>query len=200
MVWRVAYTCLLFLAACSSPTQDFQTKLVPIGNFRLGQIVPRADAELTKGPLSRTASHEEWVAAVNGAFKDRFSRFDGGSYYHLGITVNGYILAKPGIPIIVAPKSVLIFRVIVLEDHTGKVLTEKPYQITVIEQLKVSSLLGSGYTSSREQQINNLAQQAALSTETWLRRQPWFEGPDTIVELPNDVETDLAVVIESDTQ
>ena len=130
MVWRMAFICLLFLAGCSSPTQDFQTKLVPIGNFRLGQIVPRADAELTKGPVSRTASSEEWVAAVNDAFKDRFSRFDGGSYYHLGITVNGYILAKPGIPLIAAPKSVLIFRVIVLEDHTGKVLTGKPHQIT----------------------------------------------------------------------
>jgi len=90
--------------------------------------------------------------------------------------------------------------VIVLEDHTGKVLTGKPHQITIIEQLNASSLLGSGYTRSREQQINDLAQQAALSTEAWLRRQPWFEGPDTIVELPNDVETDLAVVIESDTQ
>jgi hypothetical protein len=200
MVWRMAFMCLFFLAACSSPTQDFQTKPVPIGNFRLGQIVPRADAELTKGPLSRTASHEEWVEAVNGAFKDRFFRFDGGSYYHLGITVNGYILAKPGIPLIAVPKSVLIFRVVVLEDHTGKVLTKKPHQITVIEQLNASSLLGSGYTRSREQQIDDLAQRAALSTETWLRLQPWFEGPDTIVELPNDVETDLTVVIKSDTQ
>ena len=200
MVWRVAYTCLLFLVACSSPTQDFQTKLVPIGNFRLGQIVPRADAQLTKGPLSRTASHEEWVAAVNGAFKDRFSRFDGGSYYHLGITVNGYILSKPGIPLIAAPKSILIFRVIAIEDHTGKVLTQKPHQITVVEQLNVGSLIGSGYTRSREQQINDLAQQAALSTEAWLRQQSWFEGPDTIVKLPLDVEVDPVVKIKIDSQ
>ena len=196
MVWRMAFICLLFLAGCSSPMQDFQIKLVPIGNFRLGQIVPRADAELTKGPLSRTASSEEWVAAVNGAFKDRFSRFDGGSYYHLGITVNGYILAKPGIPLIAAPKSILIFRVIAIEDHTGKVLTQKPHQITVVEQLNVGSLIGSGYTRSRERQINDLAQQAALSTEAWLRQQSWFEGPDTIVELPLDLEVYPAVKIE----
>ena len=200
MVWRMAFTCLLFLAGCSSPTQDFQVKLVPIGNLRLGQIVPRADAELTKGPLSRKASNEEWVAAVNGAFKDRFSRFDGGSYYHLGITVNGYILAKPGIPLIAAPKSILIFRVIAIEDHAGKVLTQKPHQITVVEQLNVGSLIGSGYTRSREQQINDLAQQAALSTEAWLRQQSWFEGPDTIVKLPLDVEVDPVVKIEIDSQ
>ena len=137
---------------------------------------------------------------MNGAFKDRFSRFDGGSYNHLGITVNGYILAKPGIPLIAAPKSILIFRVIAIEDHTGKVLTQKPHQITVVEQLNVGSLIGSGYTRSREQQINDLAQQAALSTEAWLRQQSWFEGPDTIVKLPLDVEVDPVVKIEIDFQ
>ena len=94
MIWRAAYIYIFFLAACSPPTQDFDSRLVPIGNFRLGQIVTRTDAGLTKGPLSRSASSEEWIAAVNVAFQDRFSRFGGGSYYHLGITANGYILAK----------------------------------------------------------------------------------------------------------
>ena len=200
MIWRAAYIYIFFLAACSPPTQDFDARLVPIGNFRLGQIVMRAGAELTKGPLSRTASREEWVAAVNIAFRDRFSRFGGGSYYHLGITAIGYILAKPGIPLIAAPKSVLIFRVITIEDHTGKVLTEKPHQITVVEHLNGGSLIGSGYTRSREQQINDLAQQAALSTEAWLRQQPWFEGPDTIVELPQDMEVNPKVMIEVGSQ
>ena len=200
MDWRASYICFLFLAACSPLTQDFNARIVPIGNFRLGQIVTRADAELTKGPLSRTASREEWIAAINIAFQDRFSRFGGGSYYHLGITASGYILAKPGIPLIFAPKSVLIFRVIAIEDHTGKVLTEKPHQITVVEHLNGGSLIGSGYTRSREQQINDLAQQAALSTEAWLRHQPWFEGPNTIVELPQDMEVNPTVMIEVESQ
>ena len=200
MVWRAAYIYIFVLAACSPPTQDFDSRLVPIGNFRLGQIVTRAGAELTKGPLSRTASPEEWIAAVNIAFRDRFSRFRGSSYYHLGITASGYILAKPGIPLIAAPKSVLIFRVIVIEDHTGRVLTEKPHQITVVEHLNGGSLIGSGYTRSREQQINDLAQQAAFSTEAWLRQQPWFEGPDTIVELPQDMAVNPKVMIEVDPQ
>jgi len=196
MVLRLAYICILFFTACSPPTQDFDAKLVPIGNFRLGQIVTPTDAELIKGPLSRTASPEDWILAVNVAFRDRFSRFGGGSYYHLGITASGYILAKPGIPLIAAPKSLLIFEVIVIEDYTGKVLTEKPHQIMVVEQLNGGSLIGSGYTRSREQQISDLAQQAALSTENWLRQQPWFEGPDTIVELPQDVDVDPTVLIE----
>ena len=196
MVLRVVFICLLFLAACSSPTQDFDSRLVPIGNFRLGQIVARAAAELTKGPLSRTASREELITAINVAFRNRFSRFEGGAYYHLGITATGYILAKPCIPLILAPKSILIFKVIAIEDYTGKVLTKKPHQITVVEPLNGGSLIGSGYTRSREQQINDLVQQAALSTENWLRQQPWFEGPDTIVELPQDVDVDPAVIIE----
>ena len=200
MAWRAVYMYCLLLVACTSQTQKFDSKPVPIGNFRLAQMVPRVGEELAKGPFSRTASGKEWIAAIDIAFKDRFFRFEGGSYYHLGVTVNGYILAKPGIPLVAAPKSVLIFSVIVIEDHTGKVLTQKPHQITVVEQLNVGSLIGSGYTRSREQQINDLAQQAALSTEAWLRQQSWFEGPDTIVKLPLDVEVDPVVKIEIDFQ
>ena len=188
MFWRAASLCLLLLAGCSAPTQDFNSEVVPIGNFRLGEIVPRAEAELTKGPFSRLASREDWMDALDLAFNSRFSRFEGGSYYHLGITAAGYVLAKPGIPVIGAPKSILIFTVIVLEDHTGKILTEKPHQITVIEQLSGASFLGSGFTRRREEQLTDLAQQAARDTENWLRTQPWFDGPDTIVELPNNLE------------
>ena len=187
MFWRAAPLCLLLLVGCSAPTQDFNSEVVPIGNFRLGEIVPRAEAELTKGPFSRSASREDWMDALDLAFNARFSRFEGGSYYHLGITAAGYVLAKPGIPVIGAPKSILIFTVIVLEDHTGKTLTEKPHQIMVIEQLSGGSFLGSGFIRRREEQLTDLAQQAASATENWLRTQPWFDGPDTIVELPDNL-------------
>ena len=200
MAWRAVYMYCLLLVACTSQTQKFDSKPVPIGNFRLAQMVPRVGEELEKGPFSRTASGKEWIAAIDIAFKDRFFRFEGGSYYHLGVTVNGYILAKPGIPLVAAPKSVLIFSVIVIEDYTGKVLTEKPHQITVLEQLGSYSLIGSGYTRSREQQLTDLATQAAFSTETWLRGQPWFFGSDTIVVMPDGVKIDHAVVAQSDTQ
>jgi hypothetical protein len=128
------------------------------------------------------------MLAIDEAFTSRFSRFEGGSYYHLGITAGGYVLAKPGIPFIAAPKSILIFTVIVVEDHTGKVLTEKPHQITVIERLTGGSILGSGFTRSRAQQMRDLSEQAAQKTEEWLRKQPWFEGPDNIAILPDDAQ------------
>ena len=92
----------------------------------------------------------------------------------------GYVLAKPGIPFFAGPKSILIFTVILVEDHMGKVLTEEPHQITVIERLTGGSILGLGFTRSRAQQMRDLSQQAARKTEDWLRKQPWFDGPDTI--------------------
>ena len=184
----VSVVVLLLSAACAAPTRDLTEEIVPIGNFRLGQLVPRAEVQLAKGPLSRSASREEWMQAIDEAFTARFYRFEGGSYYHLGITVGGYVLAKPGIPFIAAPKSILIFTVIVVEDHTGKVLTEKPHQITVIERLTGGSILGSGFTRSRAQQMRDLSEQAAKKTEDWLRKQPWFDGPDAIVILPDDAD------------
>ncbi|MDA7461432.1 hypothetical protein N8914_05425 [Planktomarina temperata] len=161
LVRFVSVVLVLLSAACAAPTRDLAEEIVPIGNFRLGQMVPRAEAQLAKGPLSRSASREEWMQALDLAFKERFSRFEGGSYYHLGITAGGYVLAKPGIPFFAAPKSILIFTVIVVEDHTGKVLTEEPHQITVIERLTGGSILGSGLTRSRAQQMQDLAEQAA---------------------------------------
>ena len=82
----VSVVVLLLSAACATPTRDLTEEIVPIGNFRLGQLVPRAEAQLAKGPLSRSASREEWMQAIDEAFTARFSRFEGGSYYHLGIT------------------------------------------------------------------------------------------------------------------
>jgi hypothetical protein len=102
----------------------------------------------------------------------------------------GYVLAKPGIPFFAAPKSILIFTVIVVEDHTGKVLTEEPHQITVIERLTGGSNSGLGFTRSRAQQMRDLSKQAARKTEDWLRKQPWFDGPDTIVILLDDADAD----------
>ena len=62
----------------------------------------------------------------------------------------------------------------------GKVLTEEPHQITVIERLTGGSILGLGFTRSRAPQMRDLSEQAARKTEDWLRKQAWFDGPDTI--------------------
>jgi len=46
-----------------------------------------------------------------------------------------------------------------------------------VEQISGNSVFGSGYTLSKEEQLNGLAYQAALMTESWLREQRWFDGP-----------------------
>ena len=76
-----------------------------------------------------------------------------------------------------SPKSILIFSVVVVEDSSGKLLTPKPHKMTVVEQINGNSVIGSGYTLSKEEQLNGLAYQAALMTESWLRKQRWFDGP-----------------------
>lgn len=167
----------VLLSACSSSKEDFSRPLVPIGNFRLGQVIGQANSEPRKGLLSREASRDEWVSAITLAFNERFERYQGSAYFHLGVTAHAYILAKPGIPILASPKSILIFSVVVVEDSSGKLLTPKPHKMTVVEQINGNSVIGSGYTLSKEEQLNGLAYQAALMTESWLRKQRWFDGP-----------------------
>ena len=170
---------LTALAACSSEPVDEAPE--PIGDFQLGFLVPLASENLTQGPLSRTATPEEWESAMEAAFQPRFAVFDGGTFYHLGVIVEGYVLAQPGIPVVLAPKSALIFSVTVIEDATGTELLEEREQFTVLESLDAASVLGSGLVRSKEEQMAILAQNAASRVETWMREQPWFfDAPPTV--------------------
>ena len=163
----------LGLLACS-PTRDLDGPVDPIGNFQLGLVVARATNDLTKGPLSREATKEEWTNAIDTAFKTRFNRFSGGKSYHLGVIVEGYILAQVGVPLVASPKSALIFRLMVIEGGTQKALTEEPHQITVLETFEPENFVSSGLANTREEQLVDLSEAAAKAAENWLRSQPWF--------------------------
>ena len=65
----VSVVLVLLSAAWAAPTRVLAEETVPIGNFRLGQMVPRAEAQMANGPLSRSASREEWMQALDLAFK-----------------------------------------------------------------------------------------------------------------------------------
>lgn len=172
---RLILVCALLagLAACSTTT-PLEEVPEPIGDFQLGFLVPVASPNLTQGPVSRDATPEEWVAGIEAAFRPRFERFSGDAFYHLGVIVEGYVLAQPGIPVVLAPKSALIFSVTVIEDATEETLTPEPEQFTVLEDFGAASIVGSGLVSSREVQLQNLAENAAVRVERWLREQPWF--------------------------
>jgi len=59
-------------------------------------------------------------------------------------------------------------------------LTPKAHQITVIESFDQGPLIGSGYTSTAEEQFKNLSQNAVKQIENFLVRknaeEGWFEG------------------------
>lgn len=167
------FALVLGLAACSSQP-ELEERPEPIGDFRLGFLVPVASENLTRGPVSREATPEEWKAAMETAFRPRFARYDGESFYHLGVIVEGYVLAQPGVPVVLSPKSALIFSVAVIEDATETTLTAEPKQFTVLEDFSATSVIGSGLVLSKEQQMANLAENAAARVEDWLRDQPWF--------------------------
>jgi GAF domain-containing protein len=173
---------LVGLAACASITDELSGALEPIGEFRHGyNIVVAVDPQ--KGPFSREASNDEWVAVVKQAVGDRLGRYEGGAFYHTAVAVQGYVLAQPGIPLVASPKSVLIFNVTFYEDATQTKLNEEPIQLTVFEPASAATILGSGYTRSREEQMQGLADNAARAIERLMRENgDWFGGTREILD------------------
>lgn len=176
------FALLLGLAACTN-ANDLDKAPVDLGDFRLGHNIVVAP-KMVKGPVSREATADEWIASLTGAVAERFERYSGEKLYHFGVSVEGYVLAQPGIPVVASPKSVLIINLTVWDDAKGKKLNDKPEQITVLESLSGNSIVGSGLTQSKEQQMQNLSRNTAKMIEEFLVRKQaeegWFkpEGPE----------------------
>jgi len=168
---------LFALAGCTNPN-DLDKAPAYLGNFNFGHNVVVAP-NLVKGPASREATREDWIEAMKTAMADRFDRYEGDKLYHLGISIEGYVLAIPGIPIVADPNSALIINLTVWDDAAEKKLTEKPEQITVLETISGSTLISSGLFQSPEKQMENLSKNAAKQIQNWLQRMNnehgWFE-------------------------
>ncbi|SEO87257.1 hypothetical protein SAMN04490248_11499 [Salinihabitans flavidus] len=174
---------LTSLASCGGDLNDPPADL---GNFALGHNIVVAP-DLVKGPLSREASKDEWIEAMKSAMAARFERYEGDRFYHFGVNVSGYVLAQPGVPLVFSPKSALVITVSVWDDKLNKKLNPEPYQITVTEDFSGGSILvGSGWASTREQQIKNLTFSAARAVERWLEQNRECLGDD----VPPEVEAD----------
>lgn len=169
---------VVMLAACNGAA-DLDKAAVPLGDFKLVHNIAVAP-KVQKGPLSREVSKEVLVKALTDATAERFGRYDGTRGYHFGMSIEGYNLAVPGIPVVFAPKSVMIINLTVWDDGKNKKLTPKPHQITVFESFDQGPVVGSGYTKSAEEQLKNLSQNAAKSIENYLVKQNkaegWFEN------------------------
>ena len=178
--------CVLTMAACNGAS-DLNQPPVPLGDFKLVHniaVAPKAQ----RGPLSREATEEQLTKALTDATAERFGRYNGSRNYHFGMSVEGYNLAVPGIPLVFAPKSVLIINLTVWDDARNAKLTPEPHQITVLESFDQGPIVGSGYTKSAEEQLKNLSQNAAKQIETFLvkqnREKGWFNGGAAVASAP----------------
>lgn len=175
-MWRMMLALLLVtgLGACSGAA-DLNEPPVPLGNFNLVHNIVVAPNP-KKGPFSRNATVEELTTAVQAAVAERFDRYDGDRRYHFGVSVEGYVLAVPGVPLVLSPKSALILNLTVWDDAAGGKMNKDPKQITVLESFGTGTLVGSGYTLSAEEQLKQLSQNAAKSIERYLVSQMDQEG------------------------
>lgn len=171
----VLFAAFALLAACGR--NDLEEPPVPLGDFALGLNIIVAD-NVQKVPISREASVEEWEAVMQEAVAKRFGRYQGSKLYNIGISVDGYALAPPGIPVVAAPKSVLVITANIWDDAAEQKLNAEGKQITVFESLSGETVIGTGLTRNRKEQMEALSYNAVKRVEEWLVDNPeWFGLP-----------------------
>lgn len=156
---------ILALTACAKEG-DTPEKL-DLGDFVLGHNIVVAP-DLKKGPTSRNATPEELTEALKASLDKRLGRYEGERLVHLGVNIGAYVLARPGLPLVYTPKSVLAMNVTAWDDRAGEKFHDKPKQVIVLENLGESFIVGSGLTQTREEQIEGLVENAAKAIEKWL--------------------------------
>lgn len=183
---------VLLAAGCAK--QDLDEPPVDLGPFVLGHNIV-VTKNMQKVPISRDATGEEWEAGLERAIDDRFGqpRYDGDRVYNIGINIDGYALAPPGIPVVAAPKSVVVVSANIWDDANQQLLNTEARQFTVFENLSGESVIGTGLTSNKKQQIAALSYNVAKALEGWFLQNPqWFdpagavpgEAPDTSTAAP----------------
>lgn len=182
MIRSLGVLMLVGLVAACNGASDLGKAAVPLGDFNLKHNIVVAP-KVQKVPLCRALESDVMTSMLQEAVAERFDRYDGERLYHFGISIEGYCLAPPGIPVVAAPKSAMIIRITVWDDAKNKKLTKKAHQITVIESLDQGPLVGSGYTKTAEEQFKNLSQNAVKQIENFLVRENrdkgWFNGTAT---------------------
>jgi len=173
---RTQITGLSLISACTQ-TQVYEEP-ESLGEFKLR--VNYAYAEKAKqGPVSRDATPEEWASAIEKGVDIRLDRYEGAQEYDIGISLEGYMLAPPGVPVIYNPKSTAIVLVNVY-DVGKKEFLAKGKQFQVLEDTTGDSAIqGSGHTRTKQEQMDGLSLKIADRVEEWLaeehEKNGWFD-------------------------
>ncbi|QBY02319.1 hypothetical protein E2K80_17540 [Rhodophyticola sp. CCM32] len=195
-----AFGLVCFLAACAAP-DPVEEDLPDMGDFRLEYNIVVAENMRRVSP-SRNATQQEWIDALTAEVDRRFGGYEGDRLYHIAINVDGFSLAPPGIPVVLAPKSVLVISANVWDDAAQIKLHEEPERITVFEGVSAASIFGSGLIRTREEQMDILARNAVRRVQLWMLQNPdWFNiDPDAaavdaaeIEAIADASETDVAI-------
>lgn len=162
------------LVACAAG-DPLDEELPPMGDFRLAHNIVVAD-NMQQVPPSRNATPEEWVEILESEIDRRFGGYEGDRLYHIGVAVDGYALAPPGIPIVLSPRSILVLSVNIWDDGLGRKLHDEAEQIIVFEGTSPETMLvGSGLARNRSEQMQVLARNAARRIQLFMLENPeWF--------------------------
>lgn len=169
---------LVLLGACGKK-DDLKDPPTPLGDFALGLNIVVAD-QAQKSPVSRDASPEEWKVSLQQAIEDRFGRYDesGSKLFNLGISIDGFALAPPGLPVLLKPRSLLVITANIWDDAAQQKLNAEGKRLIIFENTTGKTFIGSGLTQSKAEQMHNLSYNAAKAVEGWLLENPeWFGLP-----------------------
>jgi hypothetical protein len=130
-------------------------------------------------PLSRSADHSEWTAPMKNALEGRLRRYEGSQDYDVAVTLEGFMLAPPGVPVLLSPKSAVVVNLFVY-DVAAKEYLAKKHQMEIFESTTgESAILGSGHARTKDEQIAGLAINIADAVEEYLAEQHveqgWFD-------------------------
>lgn len=107
-----------------------------------------------------------------------FGVYTGDKFYNIVVSIDAYILAVPGIPLVAAPKSAMLVSLNVWDDAKGERITEEHKQFKIVEKIRGKGLiLGSGSTQSREEQLAVLSRLAMIEIEKYLHENVHVFGP-----------------------
>ncbi|WP_415221046.1 hypothetical protein [Pseudophaeobacter arcticus] len=171
---------MVLLAACEE-TQLNEAK-EDLGDFNMRVSFVYTDKAL-QWPLSRAAEPSEWNEPIERALEARLGRYTGTGKYDVAITLEGFLLATGGIPVLVNPKSAAVVNVFVY-DVTTKTYLLKEHQMKIFEDTTgESAIIGSGYSRTKAEQIDGLALKIVDGLEEYMAKQRvekgWFGGDDT---------------------